>query len=232
LLGSRTSLIDANGVIMGPPAGRQNAYRFPVIRGMTESEALSTRAAAMKIYNRLMHELDSGDDAGQHFTRQLSEVDLSDAEDVKATVSDDAGTVLIHLGDSDFLERYKLYAAHIREWRRQYHNVQSVDLRYEGQIIVNPDGERAQQPELPAPSKPAVQPKPAMSHAVHASARHKRQRSGRRSRWARTARTKRTCLGWSTWIAQKHGRAFGRRRPPASGIAAMWWWRVAAPARE
>jgi cell division protein FtsQ len=179
LLGSRTSLIDASGVIMGPPAGRQNSYRFPVIRGLTENEALSTRAAAMKVYNRLMHELDSGDDAGEHFTRQLSEVDLSDAEDVKATASDDAGTVLIHLGASDFLERYKLYAAHIGEWRRQYHNVQSVDLRYEGQIIVNPDGEHTAQPEPPA-LKPAAQPKPAVSHPVHASTRHKRQKKGSR----------------------------------------------------
>src|SRR5262249_62304695 len=118
--------------------------------GKAESEGVSTSGAGMKIYNRLMHELDSGDDAGEHFTRQLSEVDLSDAEDVKATVSDDAGTVLIHLGASDFLDRYKLYAAHIGEWRRQYHNVQSVDLRYEGQIIVNPDGEHAAQSEPPA----------------------------------------------------------------------------------
>ena len=180
LLGSRSSLIDANGVIMGPPAGRQNAYRFPVIRGMAESEALSSRAAAMKIYNRLMRELDSGDDAGEHFTRQLSEIDLADAEDVKATVSNDSGTVLIHLGSSDFLERYKLYAAHIGEWRRQYHNVQSVDLRYEGQIIVNPDGEHFPQPQPPGAMKPPVQSKPAVSHPAHASTRHKRQKKGSR----------------------------------------------------
>src|SRR5262249_55672354 len=106
--------------IMGPPAGRQNAYRFPVIRGMTESEALSSRAAAMKIYNRLMHELDSGDDAGEHFTRQLSEIDLSDAEDVKATVSNDAGTVLIHLGPADFRDRSRLSEATLGYWRRKY----------------------------------------------------------------------------------------------------------------
>jgi hypothetical protein len=73
-------------------------------------------------------------------TRQLSEADLSDPEDVKAVVDDAGGTVLIHLGASDFLERFNLYATHIGEWRRQFQKVQSVDLRYEGQIVVNPDG--------------------------------------------------------------------------------------------
>jgi cell division protein FtsQ len=49
------------------------------------------------------------------------------------------GALLIHLGSSNFLDRYKLYLAHIGEWRQQFQNLQSVDLRYDGQIIVNPD---------------------------------------------------------------------------------------------
>ncbi len=47
--------------------------------------------------------------------------------------------MVVHLGKEDFLPRYKLYVAHIAEWRQQFQNVQSVDLRYEGQVIVNPD---------------------------------------------------------------------------------------------
>jgi cell division protein FtsQ len=46
---------------------------------------------------------------------------------------------MIHLGNSDFLTRYKLYVTHIAEWRQQFQNLQSVDLRYEGQVVVNPD---------------------------------------------------------------------------------------------
>lgn len=134
-IGPKIHLIDAGGVVLGPSANRQAKFSFPVIHGITESEPLSTRAAVMKIYNRLMRELGSGD-----YTKQLSEADLSDPQDVKATVNDAGGTVMIHLGSSDFLERYKLYAAHIGEWRQQFQRVQSVDLRYEGQIIVNPDG--------------------------------------------------------------------------------------------
>ncbi|HEY2393460.1 MAG TPA: FtsQ-type POTRA domain-containing protein [Candidatus Angelobacter sp.] len=151
-IGPRTSLIDASGVVMGMPANRQSKYSFPVIRGIAETEPLSSRAAAMKIYNRLISELSAGESAGtdagsgagtgagrKNYVNQLSEVDLSDPENVKVTANDAGGTMVVHLGSEDFLPRYKLYVTHIAEWRQQFQNVQSVDLRYEGQVIVNPD---------------------------------------------------------------------------------------------
>jgi cell division protein FtsQ len=150
-IGPRISLIDAGGVVMGLPANRQIKYSFPVIRGIAETEPLSSRAAAMKIYNRLISELSADDNAGTNgavsastsvstnYVKQLSEVDLSDPEDVKVTANDAGGTMVVHLGAQDFLPRYKLYVTHIAEWRQQYQNVQSVDLRYEGQVVVNPD---------------------------------------------------------------------------------------------
>ena len=133
-IGSRIGLIDARGVLMDLP--RNAKYSFPVIRGAAEGEPLSTRAARMKIYSRLLRELDA---EGARYSKDLSEVDLSDPEDVKATTSDPAGAVLIHLGNQQFLERYKVYMAHLQEWRQQFHKLESVDLRYDRQIIVNPD---------------------------------------------------------------------------------------------
>jgi cell division protein FtsQ len=143
-IGSRISLIDANGVVMGLPADRKTKYSFPVIRGITDTEPLSSRAAAMKIYNRLVSELsategETSSAGGANYVKQLSEVDLSDPENVKVTANDPGGTMIVHLGAQDFLPRYKLYISHIAEWRQQFQNVQSVDLRYEGQVIVNPD---------------------------------------------------------------------------------------------
>jgi cell division protein FtsQ len=143
-IGSRISLIDANGVVMGLPANRQTKFSFPVIRGITDTEPLSSRAAAMKIYNRLVSELNpaEGEDASSkspNYVKQLSEVDLSDPENVKVTANDPGGTMVVHLGAQDFLPRYKLYVSHIAEWRQQFQNIQSVDLRYEGQVVVNPD---------------------------------------------------------------------------------------------
>ena len=153
-LGSRISLIDAGGTLMELPIGKQK-YSFPVIVGMNPGEPLSTRAARMRIYNDLLRQLDSD---GSHYSQELSEVDISDQEDVKVLANDPAGAVLVHLGSSDFLPRYKVYVTHLQGWRQQFDKLESVDLRYEHQIIVNPDNQAASKPLplTPAATKAAM----------------------------------------------------------------------------
>jgi len=135
-VGSKILLIDFEGTLMDLPAGGKKKYSFPVILGMNPGEPASTRAARLKIYNDLVSQLDAG---GAHYSQDLSEVDLSDAEDVKVTADDPQGEVLVHLGSTNYLERYKVYVSHVREWRQQFDKLESVDLRYDRQIIVNPD---------------------------------------------------------------------------------------------
>src|SRR6478672_11007775 len=197
-IGSRISLIDANGVVMGLPANRQTKYSFPVIRGITDTEPLSSRAAAMKIYNRLVSELGGNDSesaasSGINYVKQLSEVDLSDPENVKVTANDPGGTMVVHLGAQDFLARYKLYVSHIAEWRQQFQNVQSVDLRYEGQVVVNPDKTALEKPSprshgdtektgaSAAPVKPVFKPV-AVKAAKSQSAKTKKSSPQRKQR--------------------------------------------------
>jgi len=124
-----------------------------VVVEMEESEPLSTRAVRMKTYMRLVNDLDS---SGAHYSRALSEVDLSDPDDVKVTVTDPDGTVLIHLGDDQFLERYKIYLAYVGQWRVQFAKLNSVDLRYYPQVIVNPDTSNTA--AHAAPRAPAAKP--------------------------------------------------------------------------
>src|ERR1700741_1023980 len=180
-LGSRIWLMDAGGKRM-ELTGKQK-YSFPVIVGMNPGEPLSTRAARMKIYNQLLRELDSD---GAHYSQDLSEVDISDHDDVKVLTNNSAGAVLVHLGSSDFLSRYKIYVTHVQGWRQQFDKLESVDLRYEHQIILNPDMQgTAKAPQItPAAARaaiaagvkpaalihvvPAVKPSPA-SHAPAAN---------------------------------------------------------------
>jgi len=135
-IGSRILLIDSGGALMDLPGNVRTKFSFPVILGASTGEPLSTRAARMKIYNQLLQELDSG---GAQYSRDLSEVDLSDPDDVKVLASDPQGMVLVHLGSSNYLDRYKVYVSHLREWRQQFDKLESVDLRYDRQIVVNPD---------------------------------------------------------------------------------------------
>ena len=135
-IGARIQLIDAEGVLMDLPARAEEHYSFPVMVGMTEAEPLSTRAARMAIYGRVVRGLDA---EGARYSQEISEIDVTDPEDAKITVPDEAGAVLIHLGAADFLARFKLYKAHAQEWRQRFQKLESVDLRYERQVIVNPD---------------------------------------------------------------------------------------------
>src|SRR5712671_2559379 len=136
-VGPRMALIDRGGTLM--ELSPKHKFSFPVILGMNPGEPLSTRAPRMKTYSEMVSELDSG---GARYSQDLSEVDLSDLEDVKVRVNDPAGDVLVHLGSSDYLRRYKIYVTHAQAWRQQFQKLESVDLRYDNQIIVNPDMER------------------------------------------------------------------------------------------
>ena len=140
-VGPRIFLIDAGGTLMELLPKRK--YSFPVILGMNPGEPLSTRIPRMKAYNQLVQDLDSG---GAHYSQDLSEVDLSDLENLKVRANDPKGDVLVELGASNYLRRYQTYVSHVQEWRQQFQKLESVNLRYDNQVIVNPEMEGKQKP--------------------------------------------------------------------------------------
>jgi cell division protein FtsQ len=151
-VGPRIFLIDAIGTLMELP--QKHKYSFPVILGMNPGEPLSTRIPRMKAYNELVQQLDS---SGAHYSQDLSEVDLSDLENLRVRVNDPAGDVLVELGNSDYLKRYKIFVSHVQEWRQQFQKLESVNLRYDNQVIVNPDLEgRPKQAALTAAAAKAA----------------------------------------------------------------------------
>jgi cell division protein FtsQ len=133
--GSRIGLVDANGVLLDMPenAAGDPHYSFPVLTGLSAGDPLSTRAARMEIYQRFLRELDSG---GEGFSRSLSEVDVSNPEDVKAVVTSGSSDILVHFGDENFLQRYREFEQHLPEWKQQYPKLASADMRYERQVVL------------------------------------------------------------------------------------------------
>ncbi len=130
------ALIDAQGVILERPS--RASFTFPVLSGFSESDLIEARRQRMRLYLAMMQELDS---EGASHSLDISEVDLADPEDARVIVTapDSGGSVLVHLGNTRFLDRYRTYLAHIRQWQQQFDKIHSVDLRYERQIVVNPD---------------------------------------------------------------------------------------------
>ncbi len=133
--GSKIGLVDASGVLLNmPPHGQGDAnYSFPVVTGIVANDPASTRAARMKIFEQFTSDLDS---SGEKISQKLSEVDLSNPEDVKALIPEQGKDVLVHFGDTDFLKRYQKFEEHLPEWRTQYPTLSSVDMRYERQVVL------------------------------------------------------------------------------------------------
>ena len=133
--GTQIGLVDASGVLLDMPqedAGDPR-YSFPVLTGIEAGDPISTRAARMAIYLEFMKALDGG---GKKLTNSISEVDVSNPEDVKALVANDGTDILVHFGDADFLARYNEFEEHLPQWKQQYPRLASADMRYEGQIVL------------------------------------------------------------------------------------------------
>jgi cell division protein FtsQ len=159
----RIELVDSAGVLlqMRPREMEAKHYSFPVVTGVRPGETAAARAARMQLYQSFMHDLNAG---GQNAAAQFSEIDLSDPSDVKATVAASGTGVLLYFGHEDFAARWQNYEAHIAQWRAQYPNLASVDLRYSDEVVL----------KMAAPPAAA---KPAAAKSVPAKTAAKKQKT-------------------------------------------------------
>jgi cell division protein FtsQ len=134
--GNTIGLVDAHGVLLRLPTAAMPAkhYSFPVVTGISSRDPLTVRSARMHLYQQFIADLNSG---GAKVSTQLSEVDISDPEDIWALLPAQGSDIQVHFGDSDFLERYRSYQQHLPEWRQQYPHLASVDMRYENQVVLD-----------------------------------------------------------------------------------------------
>jgi len=138
--GNALSLVDADGVILERPL--QGVFRFPVVSGIGPSMPIKQRARRMKLFAQFMDEIEQVQPGADD---HVSEVDLSDASDLRATLAglgtgaDKASPVLVHFGHTDFGNRYRLLAANVDQWRANAGRLDSVDLRFSQQVVVNPE---------------------------------------------------------------------------------------------
>ena len=163
--GSTIGLVDANGVLLDMAADEdapaQPHYSFPVVTGISSSDPLSVRAARMKLFRRFTTEL--GDR-----TKNVSEVDLSSPEDVKALIPDGTSDILVHFGEDSFLHRYEMYQKNLPGWRKDFPKMASADMRYERQVVIEmqpgaaiPVNDGAAPAEITVPKPAATHVKPA-----------------------------------------------------------------------
>ncbi len=144
-LGTDLALADAYGVILERPAGEM--FHFPVVNGISESQPREEREQRMRSFAQFMKEIDlvrpgSGE--------RVSEADLSDAGDLRVVLTGLSGgagssgqTVVVHFGDGDFGNKYRILVEKFAQWQADAGRVESVDLRFARQVVVNPEASAA-----------------------------------------------------------------------------------------
>ena len=163
--GNELQLVDASGVLLERPL--EASFHFPVVSGFDESTPLADRQQRMALFVEFMKEIELAHaGAGE----EVSEVDFSDAQDVRAMLAGLRGLegqypIWVHFGNSEFVNKYRLLAENVAQWRASAGRVESVDLRFAKQVVVNPERE-------PAPAKP-------VEAAIRSSAAAHRSPSGR-----------------------------------------------------
>ena len=137
--GSELALIDAHGVILDRP--RDADLQFPIVSGVSEEVQRDQREKRMQLYQEFMKaiELVRGGSS-----QNVSEVDVSVPKDLRVVMTGLASTtdtqaVTVHFGSSDFSGKYKMLVDNFSQWQAHTGRVQSIDLQYTRQVVVNPD---------------------------------------------------------------------------------------------
>jgi cell division protein FtsQ len=132
-------LIDAHGVILDRPPGED--WHFPIVSGVSDELPREQREKRMETYQEFMTAIDlvrSGS------SDQVSEIDLASTRDLRAVITGLSGptdpqAVTIHFGGGDFTAKYRMLIENFSQWQANAGRVQSIDLQYSRQVILNPD---------------------------------------------------------------------------------------------
>jgi cell division protein FtsQ len=137
--GSELALVDAHGVLLDRPQGEE--FHFPLVSGVSEDIPLEQREKRMQICQEFLKDVD--------FVRagssdRISEMDVANPNDLRVVMTGlasplDTQAVTIHFGSGEFTGKYKMLVDNFSQWQANAGHVQSIDLQYARQVVVNPD---------------------------------------------------------------------------------------------
>jgi len=122
----RPALIDEDGVIL--PAA-QDRFTLPVLLGVSASDALPVRRERVRRLLGLMKDLGDA-------SRAVSEVDVSDPDNLKIGEPLDGHMLTLLLGDRNFALRHQNFVNYYAEIRKKLPGAAVLDLRLEDRITV------------------------------------------------------------------------------------------------
>ncbi len=120
-------LIDAQGVLLEPPAQAQ--FSFPVLSGVREDEPDADRRLRVRAFLQVQEEMG-------YLAKEISEVDASDSENIRIVSQVDGRVVTLLMGDGNYARRFQNFLSHYPEIRKRSPQAKVFDLRLDGRITV------------------------------------------------------------------------------------------------
>ena len=125
---SRIWLIDEDGMLLHLPP--QMTFHLPVVVGFRADAKIEERSRRVIRMLRLMKDV-------KHFGAKISEVDVSDMDNLKAIVqAPDHLAIVLWLGDKNFYQRMEDFERSYPEIRRRLPGATTLDLRLDNRISV------------------------------------------------------------------------------------------------
>lgn len=136
LVAGELFVIDKEGTLLEKYQPKFGRFDLPIVKGLWTSDKknyLETNQKRAKLFFNLIEALDGHT---KNYSKNISEVDVSNAEDAVVLLMND--TTPVHFGDRNFLKRYQTFMANLSEYqslKAKHQNIESVDLRFENQIV-------------------------------------------------------------------------------------------------
>ena len=137
--GDEVALMDPHGVMLDRP--RDADFQFPIVTGVSEDLPRDQREKRIELYQEFMKDIELVRGGA---SQNVSEVDLSVPRDLRVVMTGlasptDPQAVTVHFGSSGFSGKYKMLVDNFAQWQDHTGRVQSIDLQYARQVVVNPD---------------------------------------------------------------------------------------------
>jgi len=141
-ISNQLALIDAHGVILDRPRTSDNVdFHFPIVTGISDDLPRDQREKRMQVYQEFLKSIDLIRGGSSD---RVSEVDLANPKDLRVVMTGltnpaDPQSVLIHFGNGDFTSKFRMLVDNFQQWQANAGRVQSIDLQYSRQVVVNPE---------------------------------------------------------------------------------------------
>ncbi|HEV2417141.1 MAG TPA: FtsQ-type POTRA domain-containing protein [Terriglobia bacterium] len=129
-------LVDQNGIFL--QMLRKSPLDFPVLYGLDAAASISERKAMIGRYEQFLSDTRA---EMRRAAWSVSEVDLSDPDDLRVLLVQGKLTILAHFGDGDYTARFKTFTTVAPQALAANPKIDSMDLRYPGEVVVDPAGQ-------------------------------------------------------------------------------------------